>query len=134
MALSENTAKNKDFILTLDLYEKWDKTSLTAHLISASCVKNFGDRNSLTLCFLTESSGTDILASDFGNDLSTSATSTKELETAEVKVFARNRLLSELINSFPCACYIFNVKTELRNHLEMSIHLPMQIMQIAFFA
>ena len=74
MALSENMAKNKDFILTLDLYEKWDETTLTAHLISASCAKIFGDRNSLTLCFFTESAGTDKQVSDFGNDLSTSST------------------------------------------------------------
>ena len=74
MALSENMAKNKDFILTLDLYEKWDETTLTAHLISASRAKNFGDRNSLTLCFFTESAGTDKQIFDFGNDLSTSST------------------------------------------------------------
>ena len=74
MAFSENTAKNKDFTLTLDLYEKWNETTLTAHLISASCSKIFGDRNSLTLCFFTESAGTDKQVFDFGNDLSTSST------------------------------------------------------------
>ena len=74
MALSENKAKNKDLILTLDLYEKWDETTLTAHLISASCAKNFGNRNSLMLCFFTESAGTDKQIFDLGNDLSTSST------------------------------------------------------------
>ena len=74
MALSKNMAKNKDFILTLDLYEKWDETTLTAHLISASCAKSFGDRNSLILCFFTDSTGTDKQVFDFGNDLSTSST------------------------------------------------------------
>ena len=39
MALSENMAKNKDFILKLDLYEKWDKTALIAYLISAHVAK-----------------------------------------------------------------------------------------------
>ena len=104
MTLPENMAKNKNFILTLDLYEKWDKITLTAHLIFASCAKNF---------VITESAETDILVSDFGNDLSTSATSTEELEAAEVKDFAKNRLLSRLINSFPCASCAFNVKQEL---------------------
>ena len=105
--------KNKDFILALDLYEKWDQTALTAHLISASCAKHFGDRNSLTLCLFAESAGTDILVSDFGNDLSTSTTSTEELEAAEVQVFAKNRLISRCINSFLCASCAFNVKQEL---------------------
>ena len=40
MALSKNMAKNKGFILTLDLYEKWNKTTLTVHLVSSSCAKN----------------------------------------------------------------------------------------------
>ena len=84
-ALSENMAKNKIFMLTLDLYEKWDKATLTAHLISASCAKNFGDRNS-SLCLFTESAGSNILISDFGNDLSTSTTSTVKLEMTEVQV------------------------------------------------
>ena len=66
MALSENMAKNKDFILTLDLSKKWDERTLTALLISASCAKNFGDRNSLTLCLFTESSWTDKHVFDFG--------------------------------------------------------------------
>ena len=109
MVLSEDMAKNKDFILTLDLYEKWYKTILTAHLISASYAKNFGDRNSLTLCLFTESAGTDKQVSDFVNDLSTS--STYDLEAAEVKVFAR--LLSRLIRSFLCASCAFKVKQEL---------------------
>ena len=74
MALSEGMAKNKDFILTLDLYEKWNETTLTAHLISASCAKIFGDSNSLTLCLFTESAGKDKQVFDFGNDLSTSST------------------------------------------------------------
>ena len=82
--LSENMAKNKTFILALDLYEKWDKATLTAHLISASCAKNFGDRNSL-LCLFTESAGSDILISDFGNDLSASTTSREKLEMTEVQ-------------------------------------------------
>ena len=77
-------AKNKTFILALDLYEKWDKATLTAHLISASSAKNFGDRNSL-LCLFTESAGSDILISDFGNDLSASTTSTEKLEMTEVQ-------------------------------------------------
>ena len=54
MALSENMAKNKNFILKLDLYEKWDKTTLIAYLISASCGKSFGDKTSLTLCLFKE--------------------------------------------------------------------------------
>ena len=41
MALSVNMTKNKDFLLILDLYEKWNKATLTPHLISASCAKNF---------------------------------------------------------------------------------------------
>ena len=73
MTLSENMAKNKDFILTLDLHEKWDETTLTALQISASRAKNLGDRNSLTLCLFTESSETDKQVFDFGNDLSTSS-------------------------------------------------------------
>ena len=72
MALSENKAKNKDLILTLDLHEKRDETTLTAHLISASCAKNFGDKNSLMLYFFTESAGRDEQIFDFCNDLSTS--------------------------------------------------------------
>ena len=74
IALSENMAKYKDFILTLDLHEKWDETTLTAHLISTSCAKNFGHRNSLTLCLFTKSAGTDTQVFDFGNDISTSST------------------------------------------------------------
>ena len=74
MALSENMAKNKDFILTLDLYEEWHETALTAPLISVSCAKNFDDRNSLALCLFTESAGTDKQVVDFGNDISTSST------------------------------------------------------------
>ena len=70
MTLSESMARNKDFILTLDLHEKWDETTLTAHLISLSCAKNFGDSNSLTLCLFTESAGTDKQVFDFGNDMS----------------------------------------------------------------
>ena len=131
MALSENMIKNKDLILKLDMQEKWDKKTLTAHLISASCAKNSGHRNSLTLCLFTESAGTYIMVSDFGNDLSTSATFTEKLEAAEVKVFAKNRLISRLLNSFPCASFAFKVKQEL-TYLEMSIHLPLQIIQTAF--
>ena len=71
MALSENMAKNKNFILKLDLYEKWDKTTLIAYLISASCGKSFGDKTSLTLCLFKEPAWADILVSGFGNDLST---------------------------------------------------------------
>ena len=69
----------------------------------------------MTLCLLTESAGTDILLSDFGNGLSTSVTSTEELEATKVKDFAKYRLLSRLINSFPfpCASCAFNVKQEL---------------------
>ena len=70
MVLSENMVKKKDFILTLDLYEKWDETTLTAPLISALCAKNFVDWNSLTLCLFTESAGTDKQVFDFGNDMS----------------------------------------------------------------
>ena len=80
MALSEKMVKNKDFVLTLDLYQKWDKTTLTAHLISASCVKIFGDRNSLMLFVHRR----DMLVSEFSNDLSTCTISTDELEAAEV--------------------------------------------------
>ena len=50
-----------------------NETTLTAHLISASFAKNFGDKNSLTLCFFTESAGPDKQVFDFGNDLSTSS-------------------------------------------------------------
>ena len=73
-ALSVNMDKNKDLILALDLDEKWDKTSLTAHLISASCAKSASDRNPLTLCLFTESSETNKQVLDFGNDLSSSST------------------------------------------------------------
>ena len=59
--------KNRDFILTLKLYEKCDKKTLTAHLTSTSFAKSFVDRNSLTLCLLTESAGTDILVSEITN-------------------------------------------------------------------
>ena len=69
MTLSENMAKNKNFILTY--------------------VKYFGDRNSLRLCLFTESVGTGILVSSFGNDVSTSTTFTQELEAAEVQLFAK---------------------------------------------
>ena len=82
------------------MYETWDKATITVHLISTSCAKIIGDRNSLTLCLFTESAGTDILVSDFGNDLSTSTTFTEELEAAEVQFFGKNRLLSQLKNSF----------------------------------
>ena len=64
IALPDNMVQNKDIIMTLNLYEKWDKTTLTAHLISASCAKNFGDWNSLALCLFTESEGTNKLVSD----------------------------------------------------------------------
>ena len=88
MALSEIIAKNKDFLLKSDLYENWDKATLTANLISASCAKNIGgDRNSLTFRLFTESAGIDILVSSFSKDLFTSTTSTEELEAAEVQVF-----------------------------------------------
>ena len=113
MTLFKNMAKNKHFKLTLDLYEKWDETTLTAHLISASCAKNFGGRNSLMLCLFTGSVGTDIVVSDFGNDFSTSKTSTEKLEVVEIQVFSKNRLLSQLIDSFLCASWAFNVKQEL---------------------
>ena len=63
LALSVNMAKDKDFILTLDLYEKWEKTTLTAHLVPASCAKNFGERNYLTLCLFTEYARIDKLVS-----------------------------------------------------------------------
>ena len=92
MALSHNIPQNKDFILIFDVHGKRDKTTLTAHLISASCAKDFGDRNSLTLCLLTESAGTNKLVSDCGNDLSTPSISTEALEAAEVKVFATKNL------------------------------------------
>ena len=110
MALSKNMAKNKDFILTLDLCEKWDKTILKVHLISSSSARNFDDKNSLMFCLFTESTGKDILVSNFGNDLSTSTISIKELEAAEVQVFAKYRLLSRIINSFLYASCAFNVK------------------------
>ena len=110
MSLSVNMAKNKDLILTLDLYEKWGKTALNVHLISAPRAKNLDDRNLLMLYLFTESAGTNILVSDFGNDLSISATSTENLEVTEVQVFAKNRLLSRLINSFLCALCAYNVK------------------------
>ena len=87
MALPEIIAKNKDFLLKSDLYENWDKATLTANLISASCAKNIGDRNSLTFRLFTESAGIDILVSSFSKDLFTSTTSTEELEAAEVQVF-----------------------------------------------
>ena len=64
IALPDNMVQNKAIIMTLNLYEKWDKTTLTAHLISASCAKNFGDWNSLALCLFTESEGTKKLVSD----------------------------------------------------------------------
>lgn len=67
IALSRNMVKNRDFILTLKLYEKWDKKTLTAHLTSTSFAKSFVDRNSLTLCLHTESAGTDILVSEITN-------------------------------------------------------------------
>ena len=90
IALSENMAKYKDFILTLDLHEKWDETTLTAHLISTSCAKNFGNRNLLTSCLFTESAGTNEQVFYFGNDLFTSSKS--ELEAAEVSTFAKKNL------------------------------------------
>ena len=43
LSLSGNMTKNKDFILTFNLYENWDKTTLIAHLTFASCAKSFGD-------------------------------------------------------------------------------------------
>ena len=89
MALSKNMVQNKDFILTLDLFEKLVKTTLAAHLIFASCAKNFGDRNSLKLCLFTKSTGRDKLVSNFCNDSSTSSTLKEELEVAEVKIFAK---------------------------------------------
>ena len=89
IALPDNMVQNKDIIMTLNLYEKWDKATLTAHLISASCAKNFGDWNSLALCLFTESEGTNKLVSDCGNELSTPSTSTEALEVTEVKVFAK---------------------------------------------
>ena len=89
IALPDNMVQNKDIIMTLNLYEKWDKATLTAHLISASCAKNFGDWNSLALCLFTESEGTNKLISDCGNELSTPSTSTEALEVTEVKVFAK---------------------------------------------
>ena len=87
MALFENMTKNKNFILTFNLYEKWYETALTAPLISASCVKNFDDRNTLALCLFTESAGTDRQVVDFCNDLFTS--STCELEAEEVTAFPK---------------------------------------------
>ena len=74
IALSENMAKNKYFLLKLNLYEKWDETASIARLISASWAKNVGDRNSLALCLFTESAGTDKQVFDFVNDLFTSST------------------------------------------------------------
>ena len=73
IALSENMAKNKDFILLfhkLDLYEKWDKTILITYLISASCGKSFGDRTSLPFCLFKEPAWADMLVSGFEIDLS----------------------------------------------------------------
>ena len=81
--------------MTLNLYEKWDKATLTAHLISASCAKNFGDWNSLALCLFTESEGTNKLISDCGNELSTPSTSTEALEVTEVKVFAKKAQIAK---------------------------------------
>ena len=72
------------FIPILDLYEKWGKTTLTTHLISASCAKNFGERNYLKLCLFTESARTDKLVSDFGNGLSTPSLSTKQKQPPEL--------------------------------------------------
>ena len=73
-ALSGNMAKNKDFILTLDLHEKWNETTLDTPLISASCAKNIGDRNLLALRLFIESAATDKQVFDFGNHIFTSST------------------------------------------------------------
>ena len=115
MALSENMVKNKDFILTLDLSKKWDERTLTALLISASCAKNFGDRNSLTLCLFTESSWTDKHVFDFGKTYplpqhtNLKQQKSKPLQKKKKTIW----LLSRLINSFPCASCGFKVKQEL---------------------
>ena len=91
MTLFENMARNKNFILTFNLYEKWHETAFTASLISASCAKNFDDRNSLALCLFTESAGTDRQVVDFGNDLFTS--SKYDFEAAEVTAFVKKKKL-----------------------------------------
>ena len=72
------------FIPILDLYQKWGKATLTAHLISASCAKNHGERNYLTLCLFTESARTGKLVYNFGNGLSTPSLSTKQKQPPEV--------------------------------------------------
>ena len=69
MALSRNMAKNKAFILILDLNEQWDETSFTTHLTSASCAKSFGAGIKM-LCLFAYSAVTDVLTSSFNIDSS----------------------------------------------------------------
>ena len=69
MALSRNMAKNKAFILILDLNEQWDETSFTTHLTSASCAKSFGAGIKM-LCLFAYSAVTDVLTSSFDIDSS----------------------------------------------------------------
>ena len=87
MALSGNVSKNKDFRLRFNLYENWNKTSLTA--------KSFGDI--MFVHRICRNRCTDLQFRQF--HISISTTSTKELEVAGFQVFTKNRLLSGLIDS-----------------------------------
>ena len=69
MELFRYMTKNRDFKMTLDPYEKWNKAKVTPHLTFASCAQNFGDKNSLKLCLFTKPAKTYILLPNFDNNL-----------------------------------------------------------------